>query len=146
MMHIRMFMPPLLLSLVLGVMVLLIPIYASADCCGCGYCWMSPYTGCTCNDGSSQSCAWCPYPYAPDNPVSDIRGARGPQPSRVMKSNLTEPLIELTKGGNRALGNFSVKLLGKLDGLKFACPGSDEKNMGSTLVQFVRSYIQGEPR
>ena len=141
-----MLLSPFLLPLVLGVLVVLVPVYASADCCGCGYCYMSPRTGCLCNDGSDPACEWCPNPYAPDNAVSDIKGAREPLPSPVLKSDLTERLIVLTGGGNRVLETFSVKLLRKSDGLKFACPGRDEKNMGNTLIRFVRAYIQGEPK
>jgi len=78
--------------------------------------------------------------------VSDRRGARGPLTSLVVKTDLTERLIGLASGENPGLGNFSVKLLGKVDGLKFACPGRDGKDMGNTMVRFVSAYLRGGPR
>lgn len=146
--------PVFMLFLLVGGPVLLVaaPAYAwYMECCACGT---------TCNHlkchycpGESDTCPGCnavPDSYsfqanaALTDGTTDIRGAREPLPSAVMKPNVTERLMELTTDGKRIYGNFALKLLGNAYGRKFTCPSSDQKNMGNTLLQFVRSYIQDE--
>ncbi len=145
-MYIRIFISPLLFIMLLFGQIVILPSQVFATCCGCGYCWMKKWTGCTCNDGSDPThCAWCPNPYAPtNNSVLDVRAARESLPSSNMKSDLTEQLIVFTLGENRVLANFSLRLLEKVDSLELGCQGGERKNIGNTLQQFVRSYTHGE--
>lgn len=115
--------------------VLLIAGQAYAECCMCGW---GCYLGCSCP--GQDGCAYCAMgdpetvqsnPSANDTAL-DIRGARVSQPSTVTKSDVTERLEELTRGGKRDGVNFTLKLFDyAVNTQKFACP---KKALASNLV------------
>lgn len=132
--------PMFVLFLLLGGQVMFLPGEAYALCCMCGMC--NP-ARCTCPGVGN--CSWCRMgdsdTFRSGAPTGDgtldIRAVRGPLPSIVVKSDVTERLMELTRGGKRLGSTFMLKMLGSIaDGLKFACPGSAGKNMQANKLAF----------
>jgi len=141
--------PVFVFFLLLGSQVLLGAGQAYAqNCCMCSVCWPG-----FCDCPGYAGCPWC---RADDSGTSQSNASADeganqssvlePLHSTVAKSNVSERFKELMRGGKPILANFTLKLLDSFDGRKFTCPSSDQKSTGNTLLQFVRAYIQGEPR
>ena len=120
------------LLFLLGGQFLFIPSRASAvDCCTNCQCkaW------CTCP--GTYPCAYCGAGDS-DTFQANARTSNGtlsitvrdvsPAPE-VTSPDVTGRVMNLLRGGKRVLGNLNLKIVNIQSSFKFACPGSDERNL-----------------
>ena len=132
-MHMLTLVPVFVLFLFMGGEVLVLPAHAThtKPCCNCCSCnWM-----CTCR-GTNIHCPGCAC-HMGNSYAFQVNAT-------AMRSDVTERLKEVTRGGKRLGGNLTLNLLDNADGLRLACLRSDEKNMGNTMLQLVRLYVETE--
>ena len=135
---------PFLLSLLLGVTVVLVPMYASAGCCGCKNCWMKYYTNPPCSCPGYNGCPRCltddsdplQFNASSDKGTADTSPISRGLTSTFAKSNVTERVMELMSRGKCFRDRVELSLLGNArDGLKLAPVVFDEKNTLAFLIE-----------
>jgi hypothetical protein len=146
-MRFRTLITPFLVSLFLVVVVVLVPIYASAACCGCGNCWMKSYTHppCVCNGTPGSGCSACitdddsdllQFKLSAYNGTTDTSSISRGLTSSFAKSNVTERVMELMSGGKCFRDRVALSLLGNArDGMKLAPVVFDEMNTLAFLIE-----------
>jgi hypothetical protein len=127
-MRVRMLISPFLLFLVLGVLVVLAPMYASAACCGCSKCWMKTYTNPPCSCPGEGGCHVCLTDDSDliqsetlvGNEMLNIKGIYDSRPSLTLRSTSIDRLITVTDLGQCARNNYTLKFFhSPEDRLKF---------------------------
>lgn len=143
-MRIRMLIAPFLLSLVLGVLVVLTPTFATAACCGCGKCWMKYYTNPPCSCPGYNGCPAC---LTDDSDLLQLNASTDQDAAHtssipvaltltIPKPDVVERGLDLMSGGKCFRDKVALSLLGNArDGLKFVPVHFDEKNTLAFLLE-----------